>query len=113
MRVAKRYLETSGRESVHVVPVAHAGLEKALKLGVVRNRLIVERLLKKFINYPYLVYPKFPFLFPTKVVFRWGVPMRLTLDDLSTESRIRKKMIDFRSSLLDLRLHADRERLAV
>lgn len=110
LRMAKKYLRESNKKSVVVIPIGHAGLENALKLWVIKNKTVIDRLVKPFINYPYLAFPKIPFLLPTKVVFHWGLPVRLTLSDLRTERKISKRMNDIRASFIAQRVRAQQER---
>jgi len=110
LRMAKKYLRTSGKKSLVVIPVAHAGLESSLKLWVIRNKFVMDTLIRPFINYPYIAIPKLPFLLPKKVNFYWGLPVRLTLKDLSTEKKMCKKMNAFRASLLQQKMRAQQER---
>ncbi len=100
LRMAKLYLQKTRKKHITIVPVAHSGLENSMKVWVVKNRLLMDYLIKPVINYPYLVIPKLPFFLPTKVAFHWGMPQRLTLEDLKTEKKIRKKSNDFHSGLL-------------
>jgi len=110
LRMAKQYLKESGKKSLMIVPIAHVGLEQALKLWVIKNKFVMDTLIRPFIDYPYFVLPKLPFLWPSKVIFYWGLPARITLRDLSTEKKISKKMNDFRSALLHQKMRARQER---
>jgi 1-acyl-sn-glycerol-3-phosphate acyltransferase len=110
LRMAKAYLRSSGKKSVCVVPIAHAGLENALKLWVIRNRTFMEKIIKPIANYPYVVLPKLPFILPAKVHMQWGLPVRLTLQDLRTERKISKLTNEFRAALLNRRQRAQHDR---
>jgi 1-acyl-sn-glycerol-3-phosphate acyltransferase len=99
LRMAKLYLEKTGKKYVTILPIAHSGFEHSMKVWVLKNPLLMH-FVKPLINYPYLVVPKLPFFLPTKVAFHWGMPQRVTLDDLKTEKKIRKKLNDFHSGIL-------------
>lgn len=110
LRMAKQYLKESKKKSVTIIPIGHAGLEGALRLWIIKNKTVMDLLIKPFINYPYLAFPKLPFLLPTKVVFHWGMPIRLTPADLRTEKKISKRMNDVRASFIAQRVRAQQER---
>ncbi len=110
LRMAKKYLQESNKKSVAIIPVCHAGLESAVKLWVIKNRTVIDYLIKPIINYPYIAIPKIPLILPNKVFFHWGLPIRLTLSDLRTERKISKKMTDIRASFLAQRVRAQQER---
>jgi hypothetical protein len=110
LRIAKTYLRDSGRKSVCVIPIGHAGFENSLKLWVIRNRTFMEKVVRPIVNYPYFVLPKIPFILPAKVHMQWGMPVRLTLQDLRTERKIFKWTNEFRSTLLKQRQRAQLDR---
>ncbi len=110
LRMAKAYLQQSGRKSVCVVPIGHAGFENSLKLWVIRNKTFMEKIVHPIVDYPYFVLPKIPFLLPAKVYMQWGMPVRLTLQDLRTERKIFKLTNEFRTALLNQRLRAQHDR---
>jgi len=103
LRIAKKYMEESHRKSVMIIPVGHVGIENALKFWVLRNRTFLELFVKPFASYPFMVVPKTPFLFPSKVVMNWGTPVKLTLQDLKNERKMTFWANHFRSELLSLR----------
>jgi 1-acyl-sn-glycerol-3-phosphate acyltransferase len=110
LRMAKLYLQKSGKKSVCVIPIGHAGFEKSLKLWVIRNQTFMEKIVRPFVNYPYFVFPKVPFILPAKVHMQWGMPTRLMLQDLRTERKISKHTNEFRTALLNRRLRAQHDR---
>lgn len=109
LRMAKTYLRDSGKKSVCVIPIGHAGFEKSLKVWVIRNQTFLEKVVRPFVNYPYIAFPKLPILLPSKVHMQWGMPVRLTLQDLRTERKMTKLMNDFRKSLVNQRLRAQND----
>ncbi|MFO1519439.1 MAG: 1-acyl-sn-glycerol-3-phosphate acyltransferase [bacterium] len=110
LRMAKKYLETSHKKAIRIVPVAHAGIESTIKLWVIRNDTILDTLVKPFASYPFLAIPKFPFLLPSKVVVNWGAPVSMSLSDLKNEAKITQKANAFRSTLLALKNRAQKIR---
>jgi 1-acyl-sn-glycerol-3-phosphate acyltransferase len=110
LRMAKAYLRESGRKSVCVIPVGHAGFERSLKIWVIRNKTFMNKIVHPLVDYPYFVFPKIPFVLPAKVHMQWGMPVRLTLQDLRTERKISKWTNEFRTALLNQRLRAQRDR---
>ncbi|HEX5037935.1 MAG TPA: 1-acyl-sn-glycerol-3-phosphate acyltransferase [bacterium] len=109
LRMAKTYLQKSGKKSVCIIPIGHAGFEKSVKVWVIRNQLFLEKVVRPFVNYPYIAFPKLPFLLPSKVHMQWGMPVRLTLADLRTERKMSKLTNDFRKSLVNQRLRAQND----
>ncbi len=97
LRIAKQYLKETGKESVSIIPIGHAGLEKTLKIWLIQNKFVIDSLVKPLVKTPFMIIPKLPFLFPSKVVMRWGAPQRVTLQDLGSEQKIAKKVEEFRS----------------
>ncbi len=66
--------------------------------------------MKPFAKYPFLVFPKLPFLMPSKVILNWGMPVKVTLADLRTERKISQKANAFRATMLGLRARAQKVR---
>lgn len=110
LRMAKAYLQKSGKKSVCVIPIGHAGFENSLKLWVIRNQTFMEKVVRPFVDYPYFVFPKVPFILPAKVHMQWGAPVRLTLQDLRTERKIGKLTNEFRKSLHNKKVRAMHDR---
>lgn len=110
LRMAHQYMKESGRKSVTIVPVAHAGIEKMLKFWVIKNEKILDRLIRPIAKYPFWVVPKLPFFLPSKVVVNWGKPMRVTRAQLSNIGKIHQQARKFRDTVLELRKEANRER---
>lgn len=111
LRMAKKYMESSKRRSISVIPIAHSGLESALKFWVINNHFFLNTLIKPIINFPYLVFPKLPLLLPKKVIFCWGQPVRITLTDLRSKRALQEKTVEFRSILTSLKQQAKQERV--
>lgn len=110
LRIAKKYLKESKRKSVTIVPIGHAGIEHTLKLWVLKNETILENFVKPFAKYPFLVFPKLPFLMPSKVVINWGTPVKINQADLRTERKVSQKANYFRAQMLSLRARAQKVR---
>lgn len=110
LRIAKQYLKESKKKSVTIVPIGHAGVENTLKLWVMKNEAIIENFVKPFAKYPFVVFPKLPFLMPSKVVINWGQPVRLTMADLRTERKISQKANYCRAQMQSLRARAKKVR---
>ncbi len=106
LHMAKAFLRSNGRKTVHIVPIAHAGVERSFKFWVVKNQVFMDWLIRPFFKYPFWVIPKLPFLIPSKVVFNWGEPIRLKLSDLRTQKNIMGWSERFRSTIHDLRQEA-------
>ncbi|MBF0492395.1 MAG: 1-acyl-sn-glycerol-3-phosphate acyltransferase [Deltaproteobacteria bacterium] len=106
LRMAKGYMEKSHRKHIKIIPIGHAGIEQVLKLWVVKNETFLDLFIKPFANYPFWIFPKLPFLMPSKVVMDWGSPVTLTLEDLKNEKKLIQKSNAFRSSLLALKARA-------
>ncbi len=111
LRMAKGYLEKSHRKQIKIIPIGHAGIEQVLKLWVIKNEKFLDLFIKPFANYPFWVFPKLPFLMPSKVVMDWGTPVTLTLDDLKNEKKLIQKSNAFRSSILALKSRAAKLRV--
>jgi 1-acyl-sn-glycerol-3-phosphate acyltransferase len=103
LRIAKKYLEENHRKSVTVIPIGHVGIENMLKFWVLRNKTFLEIFVRPFVKYPFIVFPKSPFVFPSKVVINWGRPVRLKAQDLKNEQKMTFWANHFRSELLSLR----------
>lgn len=110
LRIAKNYLQHSKKQSVMIVPIGHAGIEQTLKLWVIKNETVIDSFVKPFVKYPFLVFPKLPFLMPSKVVINWGLPVKISLADLKTERKIAQKANAFRATMLGLRARAKKIR---
>ena len=110
LRIAKQFLEKRHKKSITIIPVGHVGIEQTLKFWVIRNRTFLELFVKPFVGYPFMLIPKMPILFPSKVVFNWGMPTRLTLGDLKNEQKMTLQANHFRSTLLTLRRSAHKVR---
>lgn len=110
LRMARKYLQESGKKSVCVIPIGHAGFENALKVWVIRNQTFMDKVIRPIVDYPYFAFPKLPFLLPAKVYMQWGMPVRLTLQDLRTERKIGKLTNEFRTSLHNKRVRAQHDR---
>lgn len=110
LRIAKQYLKESKKKSVILIPIGHAGIEHTLQLWVLKNETILESVVRPFAKYPFLVFPKLPFLMPSKVIINWGMPMKVTLSDLRTERKISQKANAFRATMLSLRARAQKVR---
>jgi 1-acyl-sn-glycerol-3-phosphate acyltransferase len=108
LRIAKKYLEATGKKSVRIVPVGHAGVENTLKFWVIRNESFLDAFVRPFASYPFFLIPKLPFLFPSKVVMNWGMPTTVTLEDLKNERRIAQKANHFRANLIALKTRAQK-----
>lgn len=106
LHMARQFLSSNGRKTVKIVPIAHAGVERALKFWVIKNQFFLEKIIKPMANYPFWVIPKLPFLIPTKVVFNWGEPVRLKLDDIKSDKKIHQWSERFRGVVQDLRKSA-------
>ncbi len=110
LRMARQYLKETGKKSVSIIPVAHAGIENTLKLWVIRDKDFLDTWVKPFVSYPFFVLPKLPFLLPSKVVMNWGSPVTVTSQDLKNERKMTQKTNSFRSTLLALRSRAQKIR---
>jgi 1-acyl-sn-glycerol-3-phosphate acyltransferase len=103
LRIAREYLLESGAKHVHVIPMGHDGIDYTIKFWVINNPFIVENFLKPYLGFPFFVWPKAPIVFPTHAIFNWGVPRKLTLDDLKDEQTMTKLSHEFRNDLLRLK----------
>lgn len=103
LRMAMRHLEESGRRSICVVPVAHHGIENSFKFWLIKNEKILELFIRPLARYPFWVIPKLPLILPSKVIFNWGAPVRLTRKDLSSDRKIDRLAEEFREEILSLR----------
>lgn len=110
LRIAKNYLEKTGKKSVNIIPVGHAGMEETLKFWVIKDQDFLDLFIRPFANYPFWIIPKIPFLLPSKVVMNWGAPVKLTLKDLEDEKKMTQKANLFRRNLLNLRNRAKKVR---
>ncbi|MCE9625698.1 MAG: 1-acyl-sn-glycerol-3-phosphate acyltransferase [Deltaproteobacteria bacterium] len=110
LRMADQHLKETRRKSITVVPIAHVGIEKMLKFWVIKNDKVMNTLIRPLVKYPFWVVPKLPFFLPSKVVFNWGKPIRLTRDGLSSVFKMKKHAVRFRQKVLDLRKEAQDER---
>lgn len=110
LRIAQRYLEESGEESVTIQPVAHDGIDHTLKFWVLNHPTLVKYVIKPYLHYPYFVFPKMPILFPTTAVFNWGKPCRLTREDLEADRGLQKLADGFRNEMVRLRARARKVR---
>lgn len=108
LRIAREYLIESGAKHVHVVPMGHDGIDYTIKFWVINNPFIVENFLKPVLGFPFFVVPKAPIVFPTHAIFNWGVPRKLTLEDLKDEKSMGKLADEFRNDLLRLKGRARR-----
>ncbi len=104
--MAREHLEESGKDSMYIFPLAHEGIDYTVKFWVLNNNYLVKKFIKPYLHYPYFVLPKAPMLFPTKAVFNWGVPRKVTRQELKTERSVGKLADEFRSEILRLRLRA-------
>jgi 1-acyl-sn-glycerol-3-phosphate acyltransferase len=110
LRMAKKFLEDTGKKSIHIIPIGHAGVENTLKLWVIKNQTLLDIFVRPFVDYPFLVLPKIPFLLPRKVIMNWGMPTKVTLEDLKNERKIAQKANYFRAALLALKTRAQKVR---
>lgn len=110
LRIAKQYLQETKKKSVTIIPIGHAGVEHTLKLWILKNEAIIDRVVKPFAKYPFLVFPKLPFLMPSKVIVNWGMPLKITLKDLKTDGNIAQKANAYRATMLSLRARAQKVR---
>jgi len=106
LRMAKEYMDESGRSSVNILPVAHNGIEQSFKFWLIRNEKFLNWLVRPWARYPFWVIPKLPLILPSKVIFNWGTPMRVTKKDVSSDKKIQGLAKDFRREILDLRKEA-------
>jgi hypothetical protein len=86
--MAKAYLQGSGKKSVCIIPIGHAGFEKSVKVWVIRNRLILEKIVRPFVNYPYIAFSEASFHLTCESPHAVGHAVRLTLADLRTERKM-------------------------
>lgn len=110
LRIAKQSLKETKKKSITIVPIGHAGVENTLKLWVIKNETIIDSFVKPFVKYPFLVFPKLPFLMPSKVIINWGMPIKVTLEDLKNERKMAQKANSFRATMLGLRVRAKKVR---
>jgi 1-acyl-sn-glycerol-3-phosphate acyltransferase len=103
LHMAREYMRETGKEEVYVLPVGHEGIDYTIKFWVLNNSFLVEKIIKPYLHYPYFVFPKAPFLFPTRAVFNWGHPRKVTPDELKTEKSLAKLADEFRHEIVKLR----------
>ena len=110
LRIAKEYLVETQQEHVTIIPVAHDGLDQALKFWVINNPFLVENFIKPYLGFPFFVLPKATFVFPAHAVFNWGTPRQIRLSDLKDEKSLTLRSNEFRNELLRLKHRARRLR---
>lgn len=103
LHMAREFLHETKREHVYVMPVGHEGIDYTVKFWVLNNSFLVEKIIKPYLHYPYFVFPKAPIVFPTKAVFNWGRPRKVSLDELKTEKSLAKLADEFRHEIVRLR----------
>lgn len=106
LRIAKSFLQSNGRKTLRVVPVAHAGVESSFKFWTVKNKTFLDLFIRPWANYPFWVIPKLPFLIPSKVIFNWGEPIRINRSDLRGTKQLEGLAERFRLIIHDLRKEA-------
>lgn len=106
LRMAKESLKKNHKKHLYVVPIGHAGIENMMKMWVIRNETFLDKVVRPFAKYPFFVVPKMPFLLPSKTIVNWGMPTKITLEDLKNEKKISQKANYFRSTLVALKNRA-------
>ncbi|MFO1519653.1 MAG: 1-acyl-sn-glycerol-3-phosphate acyltransferase [bacterium] len=107
LRMAKEYLKETGLKSVYVFPVAHAGIEKTLKLWIIQNEALLDTFIRPWAQYPFWAIPKWPLFLPTQVVINWGKPVRFTLKDLNSDRKLHAWAERLRQRIMHLRREAE------
>ncbi|KAB2837395.1 hypothetical protein F9K50_11120 [bacterium] len=110
LRMAHQYMKDSGKKSVTILPIAHAGIEKMLKFWVIKNEKVLNALIRPIAKYPFWVVPKIPFFLPSKVIVNWGEPIRITRSQLDSAGKVHRQSRRFREVVLALRKQAQAER---
>ncbi len=103
LHMAREYLAETKRDHIHVIPVGHEGIDYTIKFWVLNNPLLVEKIIKPLLHYPFFVLPKAPFLFPTHAVFNWGRPRKVTAQELKSEKALARLADEFRNEIVRLR----------
>jgi 1-acyl-sn-glycerol-3-phosphate acyltransferase len=99
------YLRMLKGVDVPIIPVGFFGIDQSIP-WIVAHQKKLEALLMKPVNpdFDFILFPKFPILRPTKVVFSFGEPIYPSTDKLVTEEGIREvnqKVKDNIASLVD------------
>lgn len=110
LRMAHQYMLDTGRKSITVLPIAHAGIEKMLKFWVIKNETLLNALIRPVAKYPFWVVPKIPFFLPSKVIVNWGKPIKVKREQIDTSAKIHRQAKKFRETILELRKQAQQER---
>ena len=103
LHMAREHLLETKRDHVYIVPVGHDGIDYTIKFWVLNQPLLVEKLIKPILHYPFFVLPKAPIVFPTHAIFNWGRPRKVTLDELKTEKALGKLADEFRAEIMRLK----------
>jgi len=103
LHMAREHLIETKRDHIHIIPVGHDGIDYTIKFWVLNQPLLVEKLIKPILHYPFFVLPKAPIVFPTHAIFNWGRPRKVTLGELKTEKSLGKLADEFRAEIKRLK----------
>lgn len=106
LNIAREYLQEHPGKKVHIIPVGHDGIDYTIKFWIIKHPWLVEKFIKPYLNYPFFVVPKAPMIFPSKVIFNWGRPRAVGLDELKGEKSLIKLTQEFRGDIIRLKHRA-------
>jgi 1-acyl-sn-glycerol-3-phosphate acyltransferase len=105
------YLRILQQTPKTIIPIGFHGIDQAMPWLVTTNRFIVEKMAEPLgLGMDYYVFPKFPILRPTKIVFSIGEPIVVSPKELSSELKLQAKNQEIKNTISDLMRQAEHHR---